>query len=86
MTAYTSVMKAGKYEDEMIPHLAVHAFHQAFVRACSTSDVIFSKNQKLVRRTQHGEEQVLKDLSQAYVDIVPAVIPMKRKKRLEGAV
>jgi hypothetical protein len=86
MTAYTSVMKAGKYEDEMIPHLAVHAFRQAFMHACSNSDVIFSKNQKLVRRTQLGEVQVLKDLSQAYVDIAPAAVPMRRKKRLESVV
>lgn len=86
MTAYTSVMKAGKYEDEMIPHLAVHAFHQAFMRACRTSDVIYAKDQQLVRRTRQGQELILKDLAKSYVDIVPAVSPMKRKKHLESAV
>lgn len=46
MTAYTSVIKAGKYEDDMIPKLAIHAFRHAFERACASSEVLYVKNQQ----------------------------------------
>ena len=55
MTAYTSVIKAGKYEDDMIPKLAIHAFRHAFERACASSEVVYAKNQQLIRRAQNGQ-------------------------------
>ncbi|MGE8540945.1 hypothetical protein [Acinetobacter sp. ANC 3813] len=84
MTAFTAVIKAGKYEDDMIPKLAIHAFRNAFERACASSDVVYAKNQQLMRRMQNGQETAVKDLSQAYVaaDHLPKVL--KRKKKLEG--
>ncbi len=86
MTAYTSVIKAGKYEDDMIPKLAIHAFRHAFERACASSEVLYVKNQQLMRRMQNGQETAVKDLSQAYVaaGYLPKV--MKRKKKLEETV
>lgn len=86
MTAYTSVIKAGKYEDDMIPKLAIHAFRHAFERACASSEVLYVKNQQLMRRMQNGQETAVKDLSQAYVaaDHLPKVL--KRKKKLEETV
>lgn len=86
MTAYTSVIKAGKYEDDMIPKLAIHAFRHAFKRACASSEVVYAKNQQLMRRAQNGQETAVKDLSQAYVaaDHLPKVL--KRKKKLERTI
>lgn len=86
MTAYTSVIKAGKYEDDLIPKLAVHAFRHAFERACASSEVVYAKNQQLMRRTKNGQETTVKDLSQAYV--VASHLPkvLKRKKKLEETV
>lgn len=86
MTAYTSVIKAGKYEDDMIPKLAIHAFRHAFERACASSEVLYVKNQQLMRRMQNGQETAVKDLSQAYVAAVHLPKVMKRKKKLEETV
>ncbi|MBL8321998.1 MAG: hypothetical protein JNJ93_06990 [Acinetobacter sp.] len=86
MTAYTLVIKAGKYEDDMIPKLAIHAFRHAFERACASSDVLYVKNQQLMRRMQNGQETAVKDLSQAYVAAGNLPKVMKRKKKLEETV
>ena len=43
MTAYYSLMKASKYEDDMIPKLAIHAFRHAFNKACSIATVVYAK-------------------------------------------
>ncbi|MGB8696353.1 MULTISPECIES: hypothetical protein [Acinetobacter] len=85
MTAYT-IMKAGKYEDDMIPKLAVHAFRHAFNKACSVATVVYAKEQQLVRREANGNETVIHDLSQAYVtaDHLPKVL--KRNRKQEAAV
>ena len=85
MTAYT-IMKAGKYEDDMIPKLAVHAFRHAFNKACSVTTVVYAKEQQLVRREANGNETVIHDLSQAYVtaDHLPKVL--KRNRKQEAAV
>ncbi|WP_374666151.1 hypothetical protein [Acinetobacter sp.] len=82
MTAYTSVIKAGKYEDDMIPKLAIHAFRHAFERACASSEVVYAKNQLLMRRAVNGQETAVKDLAQAYVDAGPLPKVLKRKKKL----
>ncbi|CAM4328033.1 hypothetical protein [Acinetobacter pragensis] len=84
MTAYTSVIKAGKYEDDMIPKLAIHAFRHAFERACASSEVVYAKNQQLMRRDKNGQETAVKDLSQAYVDAEHLPKVLKRKKKFEG--
>lgn len=86
MTAYTSVIKAGKYEDDMIPKLAVHAFRHAFERACASSEVVYAKNQQLIRRAKNGQETTVKDLSQAYVATSHLPKVLKRKKKLEETV
>ncbi|OAL84053.1 hypothetical protein [Acinetobacter terrae] len=85
MTAY-SIMKAGKYEDDMIPKLAIHAFRHAFDKACSVATVVYAKEQQLVQREANGQETVIHDLSQAYVsvDYLPKVL--KRKRKQEAAV
>ncbi|AYA01728.1 hypothetical protein BEN74_01740 [Acinetobacter sp. WCHAc010034] len=86
MTAYTSVIKAGKYEDDMIPKLAIHAFRHAFEHACASSEVLYVKNQQLMRRMQNGQETAVKDLSQAYVAVSYLPKMLKRKKKLEEIV
>jgi hypothetical protein len=42
MAAYTDI-KVGKYEDDMIPKLAIHAFHDAFQKATTRSSVVYAK-------------------------------------------
>lgn len=86
MTAYTSVIKAGKYEDDMIPKLAIHAFRHAFERACASSEVVYAKNQQLIRRAQNGQETAVKDLSQAYIAVGHLPRVLKRKKKLERTI
>ena len=85
MTAY-SIMKAGKYEDDMIPKLAIHAFRHAFDKACSVATVVYAKEQQLLQREVNGQETVIRDLSKAYVsaDHLPKVL--KRKRTQEAAV
>ncbi|WP_313034381.1 hypothetical protein [Acinetobacter sp.] len=85
MTAYT-IMKAGKYEDDMILKLAIHAFRHAFTKACATATVVYAKEQQLLQREVNGQETVIADLHQAYrsVDNLPKVL--KRKRKQEAAV
>ena len=85
MTAYT-IMKAGKYEDDMIPKLAIHAFRHAFNKACTVATVVYAKDQQLLQRELSGQETVIADLHQAYrsVDHLPKVL--KRKRKQEAAV
>lgn len=85
MAAYTS-MKASKYEDNMIPKFAVHAFRHAFDKACSIATVVYTKDQQLIRRELNGQETLVQDLPNAYitVDHLPKVL--KRKKRQEAVV
>ncbi|NNG77634.1 hypothetical protein HLH10_15505 [Acinetobacter sp. ANC 4277] len=85
MTAY-SIMKAGKYEDDMIPKLAIHAFRHAFDKACSVATVIYAKEQQLVQREANGQETVIHDLSQAYVSVDHLPKVLKRKRKQEAAV
>ncbi|MGE8559696.1 MAG: hypothetical protein ACN6NJ_01920 [Acinetobacter sp.] len=85
MTAYT-IMKAGKYEDDMIPKLAVHAFRHAFNKACSVATVVYAKEKQLVRREANGNETVIHDLSQAYVTVDHLPKVLKRKRKQEAAV
>ncbi len=86
MTAYTPVIKAGKYEDDMIPKLAVHAFRHAFERACASSEVVYAKNLQLMRRAKNGTETAVKDLSQAYVAAGHLPKVLKRRKKIEETV
>jgi len=53
MTAYYSLMKASKYEDDMIPKLAIHAFRHAFNKACSVATVVYAKDQQLVHSNSY---------------------------------
>lgn len=85
MTAY-SIMKAGKYEDDMIPKLAIHAFRHAFDKACSVATVVYAKEQQLVQREVNGQETVIQDLSQAYVSVGHLPKVLKRKRKQEAAV
>lgn len=85
MTAYT-IMKAGKYEDDRIPKLAVHAFRHAFNKACSVATVVYAKEQQLVRREANGNETVIHDLSQAYVTVDHLPKILKRNTKQEAAV
>ena len=85
MTAY-SIMKAGKYEDDMIPKLAIHAFRHAFDKACSVATVVYAKEQQLVQREANGQETVIHDLSQAYVSVDHLPKVLKRKRKQEAAV
>ena len=82
MTAYTSVMKASQYEDDMIPSLAIHAFRHAFEQASASSTVVYVKGQQLIQRLQNGQEIKLKDVSSDFVqvDSIPQVL--KRKKKI----
>lgn len=82
MTAYTSVMKASQYEDDMIPSLAIHAFRHAFEQASASSTVVYVKGQQLIQRLQNGQEIQLKDVSSDFVqvDSIPQVL--KRKKKI----
>ncbi|OTG79733.1 hypothetical protein B9T33_11385 [Acinetobacter sp. ANC 5054] len=86
MTAYTSVMKASQYEDDLIPNLAIHAFRHAFEQASATSAVVYVKGQQLVQRLQNGQEIQLKDVSSDFVqfDSIPQIL--KRKKKIEETV
>jgi hypothetical protein len=81
MTAYT-IMKAGKYEDDMIPKLAMHAFRHAFNKACSMATVVYTKDQQLVQREANGQETVLQDLSHAYIAAqhIPKVLKRQKKE------
>ncbi|MGE8684117.1 MAG: hypothetical protein ACN6OV_06485 [Acinetobacter sp.] len=82
MTAYTSVMKASQYEDDMIPSLAIHAFRHAFEQASASSTVVYVKGQQLIQRLQNGQEIKLKDVSSDFVqvDSIPQIL--KRKKKI----
>lgn len=82
MTAYTSVMKASQYEDDMIPSLAIHAFRHAFEQASASSTVVYVKGQQLIQRLQNGQEIQLKDVSSDFVqvDSIPQIL--KRKKKI----
>ena len=81
MTAYTSVMKASQYEDDMIPSLAIHAFRHAFEQASASSTVVYVKGQQLIQRLQNGQEIQLKDVSSDFVqvDSIPQVLKRKKK-------
>ncbi|MGA9698495.1 hypothetical protein ACVBEE_02435 [Acinetobacter sp. ANC 3781] len=85
MTAYT-IMKAGKYEDDMIPKLAIHAFRHAFDKACAVATVVYAKEQQLLQREVNGQETVLQDLSKAYVSVNDLPKVLKRKRTQEAAV
>ena len=82
MTAYTSVMKASQYEDDMLPSLAIHAFRHAFEQASASSTVVYVKGQQLIQRLQNGQEIKLKDVSSDFVqvDSIPQIL--KRKKKI----
>ena len=86
MTAYTSVMKASQYEDDMIPSLAIRAFRHAFEQASASSTVVYVKGQQLIQRLQNGQEIQLKDVSSDFVqvDSIPQVL--KRKKKIAETV
>ncbi|MEZ2903478.1 hypothetical protein ACBQ24_12170 [Acinetobacter terrestris] len=85
MTAYT-IMKAGKYEDDMIPKLAIHAFRHAFDKACAVATVVYTKEQQLLQREVNGQETVIRDLSKAYVSVDHLPKVLKRKRTQEAAV
>ncbi|TCB50772.1 hypothetical protein E0H80_08075 [Acinetobacter sp. ANC 4779] len=85
MTAYT-IMKAGKYEDDMIPKLAIHAFRHAFNKACSVATVVYAKEHQLLQREVNGHETVIRDLSKAYVTVDHLPKVLKRKRKQEAAV
>ena len=85
MTAY-SIMKVGKYEDDMIPKLAIHSFRHAFDKACSVATVVYAKEQQLVQREANGQETVIQDLSQAYVSVDHLPKVLKRNRKQEAAV
>ena len=85
MTAY-SIMKAGKYEDDMIPKLAIHAFRHAFDKACAVATVVYVKEQQLLQREVNGQETVIRDLSKAYVSVNDLPKVLKRKRTQEAAV
>ena len=85
MTAYT-IMKAGKYEDDMIPQLAIHAFRHAFDKACAVATVVYAKEQQLLQREVNGQETVIRDLSKAYVSVNDLPKVLKRKRTQEAAV
>ena len=85
MAAYTDI-KVGKYEDDMIPKLAIHAFRHAFNKACSVATVVYAKDQQLVQREVNGVETILQDLSQCYVTVDHLPKVLKRKKKQEAAV
>ncbi|GAA5184721.1 hypothetical protein GCM10023345_16070 [Acinetobacter kookii] len=85
MTAYT-IMKAGKYEDEMIPKLAIHAFRHAFNKACTAATVVYAKEQQLLKREVNGQETVIADLHQAYTNVNDLPKVLKRKRKQEAAV
>ena len=85
MAAYTDI-KVGKYEDDMIPKLAIHAFRHAFNKACSVATVVYAKDQQLVQREVNGVETILQDLSQCYVTVDHLPKVLKRNKKQEAAV
>ena len=86
MTAYTSVMKASQYEDDMIPGLAIHAFRHAFEQASASSTVVYVKGLQLVQRLQNGQEVQLKDVSADFVQVDDLPKILKRKKKIEEIV
>lgn len=86
MTAYTSVMKASKFEDDLIPNLAIHAFRHAFEQARASSTVVYVKGQQLVQRSQNGQEIQLKDVSSDFVQIDGLPLRLKRKKKCEETI
>lgn len=85
MTAYT-IMKAGKYEDDMIPKLAIHAFHHAFNKACAVATVVYVKDQQLLQHEANGQETVIADLYQSYISVNHFPKVLKRKRKQEAAV
>ena len=85
MTAYT-LMKAGKYEDDMIPKLAIHAFHHAFNKACAVATVVYAKDQQLLQHEVNGQETVIADLHQSYISVNHFPKVLKRKRKQEAAV
>jgi len=85
MTAYT-IMKAGKYEDDMIPKLAIHAFRHAFNKACTVATVVYAKDQQLLQHEVNGQETVIADLHQAYISVDHLPKVLKRKRKQEAAV
>ncbi|QQN38104.1 MULTISPECIES: hypothetical protein [unclassified Acinetobacter] len=85
MTAYT-IMKAGKYEDDMIPKLAIHAFRHAFNKACTVATVVYAKDQQLLQHEVNGQETVIADLHQNYISVNHLPKVLKRKRKQEAAV
>ncbi|WP_166169930.1 hypothetical protein [Acinetobacter sp. SA01] len=85
MTAYT-IMKAGKYEDDMIPKLAIHAFRHAFNKACAVATVVYVKDQQLLQHEANGQETVIADLHQSYISVNHLPKVLKRKRKQEAAV
>ena len=85
MTAYTDI-KVGKYEDDMIPKLAIHAFRHAFNKACTAATVVYAKEQQLLQREVNGQETVIADLHQAYTNVNDLPQVLKRKRKQEAAV
>ncbi len=85
MTAYT-IMKAGEYEDDMIPKLAIHAFRHAFNKACAVATVVYAKEQQLLQHEVNGQETVIADLHQAYISVDHLPKVLKRKRKQEAAV
>ncbi|WP_130804985.1 hypothetical protein [Acinetobacter ihumii] len=81
MTAFVA-MKASLREEEMIPHLAVEAFHHAFTQALQSSSVVYAKNQYLLRRSCNGEVEVLKNISSSYTHLPVSETVLKRKKKI----
>ena len=81
MTTNT-IIKAGQYEDDMIPKLAMHAFRHAFNKACSVATVVYTKDLILVQRDANGHESMIQDLSHAYIaaDHVPKVLKRHKKE------
>ncbi|RKG30396.1 hypothetical protein D7V21_16015 [Acinetobacter guerrae] len=81
MTAFIP-MKATIREEEMIPHLAVQAFHHAFLQAVQSSSVVYAKGQYLLKQSPNGETQVLKNISSYYTDMPVSETILKRKKKV----
>ena len=75
-------MKTSLREEEMIPHLAVEAFHHAFSQALQSSSVVYAKDQFLLEQFSNGETRVLKNISSHYVDIPVVETVLKRKKKM----
>ncbi|TCB66421.1 hypothetical protein [Acinetobacter sp. ANC 4178] len=74
------IMRVSRYDDEMIPKLATHAFRHAFQHACAVSQVVYVKDHQMLQRNIDGHEVVLKDVSQAYIPMGQLPKTLKRKK------